>query len=70
VTIIPSVLILIPGQSVKCGHTSNQADNLCLLDSSLREREQIYLDEAKRTKKKRTNVSEKKQKITNVQEKK
>jgi hypothetical protein len=24
---------------MKCGHTSKQADNLCLLDSSLRERE-------------------------------
>jgi len=24
---------------LKCGHTINQSDNLCLLDSSLRERE-------------------------------
>jgi hypothetical protein len=41
-TTIPSVLRLISGQSVKCRHTSNQADTLCLLDSSLQEREQIF----------------------------
>jgi hypothetical protein len=37
--IIPFVFTLLLDQSVKCGHTSKQADNLCLLDSSLRERE-------------------------------
>jgi hypothetical protein len=35
----PFVFTLLLDQSVKCGHTSKQADNLCLLDSSPRERE-------------------------------
>jgi hypothetical protein len=37
--IIPFVFTSLLDQSVKCGHASKQSDNLCLLDSSLRERE-------------------------------
>jgi hypothetical protein len=36
----PSPFILLLDQSVKCGHTSKQTNNLFLLDSFLREREQ------------------------------
>jgi hypothetical protein len=36
----PSPFILLLDQSVKCGNTSKQTNNLFLLDSSLREREQ------------------------------
>ncbi len=35
----PSPFTLLLDQSVKCGHTSKQTNNLFLLDSSLRERE-------------------------------